>query len=204
MLTGVVPVRGLAAGKDPEELSSGRAWRAALVWAGASISGNHLDVVGGRGGDDGAEVVLGVVAGHPGQRGRPGGADGGGPGDLGQAGVVDGVALGPPLVGDGNAPALVVGEVEVQLVELVVRHGLNGVQHLGHGDEGPGGVQHEAPVGVPGESFRDRAGTVQDLDTTVADPDQGPRSCLRLRVASYRPWAVVARRVTPSASTVMV
>lgn len=107
---------------------------------------DHLDVVGGRGGDDGAEVVLGVVAGHPGQRGRPGGADGGGPGDLGQAGVVDGVALGLPLVGDGNAPALVVGEVEVQLVELVVRHGLDGVQHLGRGDEGPGGVQHEAPV----------------------------------------------------------
>lgn len=39
VLTGVVPVRGSAAGKDPEELSSGRAWRAALVWAGASISG---------------------------------------------------------------------------------------------------------------------------------------------------------------------
>src|SRR5690606_3755938 len=85
------------------------------------------------------------------------GGDGGAAGDARQEGVVDGVTLDAALVADGDAPALVVGEVQVQDVELVLGHLVDHLLDLVDRVERAGGVEHEAAPLV--------AGRVGDLDS---------------------------------------
>ena len=112
-----------------------------LAVAGHVDFGDDGDVPLGRVGDDLAEVVLGVVAAvrqavehavHAGDR-----EDGFAPprADLGE----------PRVALDLDPPALVVGEVQVQDVELVRGQQVDEAQHVVLGHEVPGDVEHAAP-----------------------------------------------------------
>lgn len=97
------------------------------------------DVPGGRVGDDPPVVRLGVVpAGAAADLARP--ADGG--------------QLRPGV--DGDAPPLVVGEVQVQVVELVAGEVVDHLQDVLDGEEVSRHVEHRAPVGEAG-AVQDRA-----------------------------------------------
>ena len=116
-----------------------------------------------------------AVAGQLGVRGQ-GGRDVAGPVDLGDDGdgPLAGVAHDPPQVGgrvgaagrapdlgapavagqprpapDGDAPALVVAEVQVQGVELVEREDVEVALDVAHPEEVAGHVEHRAAVGEP-------------------------------------------------------
>ena len=116
-----------------------------------------------------------AVAGQLGVRGQ-GGRDVAGPVDLGddRDGPLAGVAHDPPQVGgrvgaagrapdlgapavagqprpapDGDAPALVVAEVQVQGVELVEREDVEVALDVAHPEEVAGHVEHRAAVGEP-------------------------------------------------------
>ncbi len=62
----------------------------------------------------------------------------------------------PGVGGDGHPPPLVVGEVQVECVELVQRHQVHVPAQVGHRLEVPGDVEHRPPPRVRGH--------VADLD----------------------------------------
>ncbi|PPA57619.1 hypothetical protein BAW75_04410 [Micromonospora chalcea] len=98
--------------------------------AGQVDLGHHSDVPAGRVRDDVPVVVAGVPA-------------AGAAADSCRA-----AHLGEPGPGvDGDPPALVVGEVQVQVVELVPGQVVDHPQHVLDGEEVPGHVEHGAPVG---------------------------------------------------------
>ena len=91
--------------------------------------GNNLDEPVGGVGDDAGVVLGGVVA-------AGAGVDVARSADLGE----------PRPPGHGQTPALVVGEVEVEDVDLVQRDQVDVVEHVVDGEEVAGDVEHRPPV----------------------------------------------------------
>ncbi|CAM3661088.1 hypothetical protein STAL104432_27240 [Streptomyces albus] len=125
--------------------------------AGQLDLGDDGDVPFGGVGDDLAQVVLGVVAAVrafvPQRRG-----------------TVPDAGAGPPGAGPGeariavdlDAPALVVGQVEVEDVELVGGEQVEDAQDTVLGQEVPGDVQHQAAPGVAGRVLDAAGGQLPD------------------------------------------
>ena len=108
--------------------------------------GDDFNMAFGRIRNDVAQVILCIESANARGRLVVGDAHGGGARQLGQARVVDGVALFAPIVGDLDAPALVIGKMQVKLVELVHGHDIDGLLDLVYGQEGSGRVEHDAAV----------------------------------------------------------
>ncbi len=94
--------------------------------------GHDIDVALRRVGDETTVVALGVVAAVP-------AADGGSPADPGQ----------PRSRCDGEAPTLVVGQVEMQAVELVEREEVDQALELADAEEVARDVEHHPSPGEP-------------------------------------------------------
>ena len=95
---------------------------------------------------------------------------------------------------DLQPPALIVGQVQVQDVELVERGEVDEAQDVVDAEEVPGDVEHDAAPGVPRARPRSRAApTSRPIDATWRAPAHG-RPRRRRRQGRHR-------RLTPSADS---
>ena len=136
----------------------------------------------GRGGDGGAEPPLGMrrepardVAGHV-----EFGHDADAPVRRRSHQRIEFVyAVRRPSVGEfgmgagPKAEGLIVGQVEVQHVELEERHGVQGVHQRLGADEVPGGVDHEPPPGEPGYVVDGEAREMRAIRAALRELDEG-------------------------------
>ena len=125
----------------------GDAVQHALRVAGHVDLGHDFDVVLACVRGDLAHVGLSVEAGDAGLLLLVGRAHGGLAADLAQLGVIDRVAGLATVVGDLDAPTLVVDQMQVQIAVFVLGEDVNGLLDLVFGEERAGRVEHDTAVG---------------------------------------------------------